>query len=158
MSAAFFSRLVSCALTPVATFGERSRRRKKRASHRLARSHYCDDTFPSVPVPIRWTRVGGSEMFWSSCPPPQTPSHEQPLRVWRLSRAARGWRKPEREAHIVARRDPSSSGLQAPLSRTRRTGPENFQASHWSVQAESGRRKRGKVCERVLPGETLGFS
>lgn len=63
---AFFSRLVSCVLTPVVTFGERSRRRKKQASHRLSA------LFPSVLVPVRWTRVAGSETFWSSCPPPTT--------------------------------------------------------------------------------------
>lgn len=40
-------------------------------------------------------------------------------------------REPEREAHIVAPRDPTSSGLQAQLSRTHRTGAKNFQASHW---------------------------
>lgn len=40
-------------------------------------------------------------------------------------------RVPEHEAHIVAPRDPTSSGLEAQLSRTHRTGAENFQASHW---------------------------
>lgn len=59
--------------------------------------------------------------------------HGQPLRVWRISRAMQGrWSAAGawvRSTHC-ARRDPSSPGPKAQLSRTRRTGAQNLQASH----------------------------
>lgn len=96
---------------------------------------FSDGSFPSIccSQPVQrgdFYQVGsrgggrGGEMFGSSCPPPP---HGQPLRVWRLSRAMRGWRGyggSLSEAHIVAPRDPSSSGLQAQLSRTQNWGRE----------------------------------
>ena len=80
--------------------------------------------------------LGGRKWdVWSSsvvtCTLPH--SHGQPLRAWQLSRAMQGLRSTAgawvRSTHC-APRDPTSPGPKAQLSRTWRTGAENFQASH----------------------------
>lgn len=72
----------------------------------------------------------------------------------------RGWRGyggSLSEAHIVAPRDPSSSGLQAQLSRTQNWGRElpgfPLVGAGWEGEGERKRGKKGKVCKRVLLGE-----
>lgn len=104
---------------------------------------------------------GEREMFWSSCLP-QPPSHGQPLRVWRLSRAMRGWRGTAgawaQGAHCSTAGPHQLRPAGTTLKDTQNWGKELPGIPLVGAGWEREREKKGKVCEHVLLGEIVLIS